>query len=73
MDDDDVGEANNCFITPPAFRGVIGSCFSEIEFVVSCLGESTKRRRRPSLKIEKYILLNLFVDIRKKTYFHMMK
>ncbi len=45
---DDEGEANNCFITPLAFRGVTGGWFSEIELVVSCWGESTKRRRRPS-------------------------
>ncbi len=46
---DDEGEENNCFITPLAFRGVIGvwSC-SDIEFDVFCLGESTNKRRRPS-------------------------
>jgi hypothetical protein len=46
---DDEGEENNCFITPLAFRGVIGgSCCSGIELDVFCLGESTNKRRRPS-------------------------
>ncbi len=50
---DDEGEANNCFITPLAFRGVVGGgWFSELELVVCWVGESTKRRRRPSLKIK---------------------
>ena len=45
---DDDGEENNCFITPLAFRGVIGGCCSDVELDIFCFGESTNKRRRPS-------------------------
>ncbi len=47
---DDEGDENNCFITPLAFRGVIGGwcCCSCFELDIFCLGESTNKRRRPS-------------------------